>query len=547
MAVVRRRKISKLQNLRRYVRAYQGPGPGQLRPPGSTGPDPIPELPEVRVSSDLEANLAVLQQVMGANTDFVIRRFQLRVAKRAAAIVYLENNVDQLALEESILRPLVFAKASVADDEPEADILGRVRREALAAPEVSERTDLGGLLQAVASGYLGLLVEGAARALVIDLNKFEGRPVGPPETEGSVRGPRDGFIENINANVAMLRQKLRSPHLIFERLTVGRVSVTPVVIGYVRGLAAPALVREVKARVGRIDIDGVLDSGHIEELTKDDPFSIFPLVLSTERPDRAAAGLMEGRVVIIVDGSPFVLVAPVDLLAVVHSPEDYYMGFPMGTMIRLIRYLAVFVAILLPAIYIAITTYHQEMLPTEILVAIISAREGVPFPVLIEALIMEFMFEALREAGVRLPRPFGQAISIVGALIMGSAAVQAGLVSPIMVIIVAITAIASFISPIFSMALAVRFLRFPAMLLGAALGLYGVALMLFFLLIHMAGLRSLGMPFLSPIAPHNLKDMKDTFVRAPWHLMEKRPGQLFKTGRRRLAPGLKPEPPPERY
>lgn len=546
--MVRRRKVSKLQNLLRYTREYRGPGPGELRPPGTAGPDPIPDLPDNPLSAVLDENLAVVQRVMGANTDFILRRFRLRLAgDLAGAVCYLENIIDKVELERAVLKPLMFAEPLRDVGAPGTDVLDRVWSEVLPAAGVGVRHDLGGLLEALAAGHVGLLVEGAARALIIDVTKFAGRLIELPESEGVVRGPRDGFTEDLNANIALVRQKLRSPHLVMEKITVGRVSATPVAIAYVRGLAAPALVREVRSRVGRIDIDGILDSGYIEELTKDDPLSIFPLVLSTERPDRAAAGLLEGRVVIIVSGSPFVLVGPVDLLAVVHSPEDYYMGFPMGSVIRLIRYLAVIISLMLPAFYIAIVTYHQEMIPTELLLAIISARQGVPFPVLIEALLMESLFEALREAGVRLPRPFGQAISIVGALIMGTAAVQAGLVSPIMVIVVATTAIASFISPIFSLALTMRFLRFPLMILGAALGLYGVALGIFFVLIHIAGLRSFGMPFLSPISPQNLKDMKDTFIRIPWHLMEKRPGQLFKTGRRRLAAGLKPEPPPEKY
>ncbi|MDP3050779.1 MAG: spore germination protein, partial [Eubacteriales bacterium] len=231
----------------------------------------------------------------------------------------------------------------------------------------------------------------------------------------------------------------------------------------------------------------------------------------------------------------------------VSSPEDYYVGFPYGTIIRMVRYLALGTSLFLPAVYIAITTFHQEMLPTELILSIASAREGVPFPSIVELLIMEFLFEALREAGIRLPRPFGQAVSIVGALIIGQAAVQASLVSPLLIIVVAVTGIASFISPIFSMGLAMRFLRFPITLLGATLGLFGVAVGVLAILIHLAGLRSFGVPFMSPVVPANLTDWKDTFVRWGMWTMEKRPSQLFKSGRRRMARGLKPEPPQERF
>jgi len=537
------RDTDQMDNLLRYIDAYRGDTAVQR----SGGSDPLPDIPQVAFSPVLDENVGLIQTLMGDNFDFILRRVRIRAAGgRRAAVFFLEEIVDTVEVSETILEPLAHF-ASFEPGEPGQDVMGGIVESILEAAAVAEQHDLRGLLEAVSTGQVGLLVDGVDRALSVDVRKYVRRQVDIPQTESSVRGPQDGFTEDEYLNLALIRQRIRSPHLVAESLNLGRVTSTVVGVVYIRGLAAPSLVHEVKSRLRRLDVDAVLESGYIEELTKDDPLSPFPLLLSTERPDRVAAGVLEGRVAIMVSNTPFVLVVPTEFTSMVSSPEDYYVGFPYGTIIRMVRYLALGTSLFLPAVYIAITTFHQEMLPTELILSIASAREGVPFPSIVELLIMEFLFEALREAGIRLPRPFGQAVSIVGALIIGQAAVQASLVSPLLIIVVAVTGIASFISPIFSMGLAMRFLRFPITLLGATLGLFGVAVGVLAILIHLAGLRSFGVPFMSPVVPANLTDWKDTFVRWGMWTMEKRPSQLFKSGRRRMARGLKPEPPQERF
>jgi len=282
-------------------------------------------------------------------------------------------------------------------------------------------------------------------------------------------------------------------------------------------------LNEVRNRINKIRIDSILESGYIEELIQDEPYTLFPTIYNTERPDSVSAGLLEGRIAILVDGTPFVLLVPALFIQFFQSPEDYYQRADISSLIRILRYVAFFLALLTPSLFIAITTFHQEMIPPALLISIVAQREGIPFPALIEALIMELTFEILREAGVRMPKAIGTAISIVGALVLGEAAVQAGLVSPAKVIVVSITALASFISPSYNLAMTVRILRFIFMLLAATFGLFGVALGLLTMLLHLCSLRSFGIPYMYPLAPFNLSGQKDTLMRIPIWRMFKRP------------------------
>lgn len=327
-----------------------------------------------------------------------------------------------------------------------------------------------------------------------------------------------------------------------KSIQIGRYSQTEVVIMYIEGLADLMLVQEVQNRLSRIEIDGILESGYIEEFIRDHPFSPFPLMLNTERPDTAAASLLEGNVVILTDGTPFVLIAPTTFYSLLQSPEDYYEGYLIGTLIRWLRYAFLLVALLLPSGYVAILTYHQEMIPTNLLISVARSREQIPFPALVEALIMESTFEALREAGIRLPKNIGSAVSIVGALVIGQAAVSAGIVSAPMVMVVAITGIASFLIPRYNAAITLRILRFPNMFLAGTLGLVGIMLALLTIIIHMCTLRSFGVPYLQPLAPIRNSELKDTIIRAPWWSLKKRPHWTGDYNKFRQSNGQKPSP-----
>ncbi|MEW6230306.1 MAG: spore germination protein, partial [Bacillota bacterium] len=270
-------------------------------------------------------------------------------------------------------------------------------------------------------------------------------------------------------------------------------------------------------------IDGVLESGYLEEYIEDTSFTLFPLMERTERPDRVAASLLEGRLAVFTEGTPFVLILPTQLSTLLQAPDDYYERLPIGSFIRVVRFIAFTMSVILPGFYVAVVSFHQELLPTVLLMRVTAFREGVPFPVVVEVLMMEFLFEVLREAGVRLPRAIGPAVSIVGALILGDAAIRAGLVSPAVVITVALTAIASFSAPVFSLAIAARLLRFIFIVLGGAFGLFGIQFGLLIMLTHLSALRSFGRPYLAPFAPLIARDLKDTLARVWWWRMTTRP------------------------
>lgn len=330
-----------------------------------------------------------------------------------------------------------------------------------------------------------------------------------------------------------LRRRLRTTQLRIEYQTVGRFTQTQIAVAYIKGIANPTVLTELRQRLDAIDIDGVLESGYLEELIQDRSFTPFPTIFNTERPDTIAGHLLEGHYAVLVDGTPFALVLPVTFFKFFLSSEDYYQRYDIITFIRGIRFLSFFVSLLLPSLYVAITTFQQEMLPTTLLISLAAQREGVPLPALLEALLMELTFEVIREAGVRMPRVIGPAISIVGALVLGQAAVQAGLVSGAMVIVVSFTAIANFVIPSISMAASVRLIRFGLMLLAGSFGLFGILAGLVPLLIHLVSLTSFGIPYFLPVAPLSLQNLKDVFVRVPWKAMRTRPQQLGVSNRTR--------------
>ncbi|MGE5599565.1 MAG: spore germination protein, partial [Bacteroidota bacterium] len=353
------------------------------------------------------------------------------------------------------------------------------------------------------------------------------RTIGMPLTENVVRGPQEGFVETLRANTAAIRRHLRAPSLVTELLTVGARNRADVAVMYLHDVANPKLVGEVKRRIEAVGrrVDFVNDSGTLEQLLEDHPRALVPQTLATERPDRCAAFLNEGHVVVLLATSPYALIIPTTFTMFIHTPEDYYLRWPYGTFVRVVRFFAGFVALLLPAFYVAVVNYHREMIPTDLLLAIAATRENVPFPALVEVIIMEGSFELIREAGVRIPSVIGPTIGIVGALILGQAAVAASIVSPILIIIVALTALSSFAVPNYSAAFSLRVLRFVFILLAAVLGFYGLAFGVMALSIHLVSLKSFGVPFMSPIAPYR-RPNRDRIARPAVFAQRYRPWQL---------------------
>jgi len=510
---------------------------------GSGGTEP--RRAEVLISADLSVNRERIGSAFGNSPDLVTRDLRTGARGRISALViHIDGLVDKRLLAEAVVERITGLQLEWTDP---AQAYEDLKTRLLASSGVQEVDALGEFIGGIARGDAGVLVDGVAKGLVCALRGWEQRSVEEPTTESMVRGSKEGFVEALRTNTSLLRRRIMSPQLWIEEVTIGRITRTRVAIAYIAGVVNQDIVQEVRNRLKRIDVDAIHESGNIEELIEDAPLSPFPTVARTERPDRVAGALIDGRVAILTDGTPFVLIVPATFTMFLTSSEDYYERYFAGSAIRLLRIAAFFISLTLPALYVAVTTFHQEMLPTPLVMSIAAQREGTPFPAVVEALLMEFVFETLREAGIRLPRVVGQAVSIIGALVVGDAAIRAGLASPAMVMVVAFTGIASFATPVFSLAVAARLLRFVMTALGGALGFFGVAMGMFALLTHLTCLRSFGVPYLEPLAPLVLSDLKDALVRVPWWAMGRRPEFTGKKAPMRQAPGLKPRPPsPER-
>jgi spore germination protein KA len=499
------------------------------------------DLPVKALQSSLQEQIDYIKEKTGNSIDVVIRKLQLRDGK-SAAVVFVEGIADSKAINDFLIES-IMNKHPVHNSQPIFEIL---LKEVVALGDVKEITDWDNLYLSLMSGESIILVDGAQKALSASTRGGEHRSIQEPSSQVTVRGPRDGFTESIRTNTALIRRRIQNPDLWLENMKIGSVTKTDVSIMYIKGIAKDEIVEEVRNRLKRIEIDSILESGYIEQLIEDTAFTTFPTLYHTERPDMVAGNLLEGRVAIIVNGTPFVLIAPAVFIQFFQSVEDYYGRADIATALRFLRILIFFISIIAPAAYIAVTTFHQEMIPTQLLVAIAAQRETVPFPALVEALIMEVSFEILREAGVRMPRAVGSAISIVGALVIGQAAVQAGIVSPAMVIIVAITAIANFATPAFAVAISARLIRFGFMFAAATFGFYGIILGVIILAVHLCSLRSFGVPYLTPMAPLIPANLGDTIVRLPVWAQKKRPRLFSDNKENRVGDNQKPQPPQSR-
>ncbi|WP_235885468.1 spore germination protein [Paenibacillus cymbidii] len=476
---------------------------------------------------NLEENIACIKETLGNSDDIVIREFRIGPeGLLKASICYVSGLSDTQSINSFIMESLLFdIQQTDADGKIAAgdNLLHILKDSVISAGDIRDVTDFGPLFISLLSGDVILLVDGYAQGVSIRIRGWEGRSVTEPPTETVVRGPRESFTESLNTNTALIRRKIKDPRLWLENRQIGSVTRTDVAVMYIKGIANDKIVEEVRRRLDRIRIDGILESGYIEELIQDDTYTPFPTIYNSERPDVIAAELLEGKIAIVVDGTPFVLVAPALFISFFHSAEDYYQRADISTLIRILRVIGIFIALLGPSLYIAITTFHQEMLPTQLLISLAAQREGVPFPAFIEAVMMEITFEILREAGIRMPRTIGQAVSIVGTLVIGQAAVEAGIVSAAMVIVVSITAISNFVFPAVNMSISIRMLRFPLMGLAASFGIFGIIVGIMALVIHLCSLRSFGVPYMSPFAPIVVDDLKDTIFRLPRWAMFSRP------------------------
>lgn len=364
-------------------------------------------------------------------------------------------------------------------------------------------------------GNVLIFIDGWDKGLWYDSNSLSMRAVEEPVSESVVKGPREGTVEDLHTNIGLLRNRLQTSKFKIKKIRAGGNARTEVVYGYITDAVPQHTLRQFEERISKAADMEILETSYIEELIEDSTYSPFPQHRYTERTDTAAAAVLDGKIIVMVKGTGSILICPGLFTEFFQSSEDYYERTVISTFIRVLRIFAFFIALLLPSIYISLSTFHPELIPTVLLLAVLNTREGIPFPTFVEAVIMLFFFELLREAGIRLPRPVGSAVSIVGALIIGEAAINAGIASPMMVVIVSLTGIASFSIPQYVIAVSLRLLQLPLMIITAMLGIFGTFIGLLWIVIHLTSLRSLGQPYFSPLAPLRAGQLSDTLIRAP--------------------------------
>jgi len=486
------------------------------------------------VSRDLSINRKRIEELyhLPLSKDFVVRDFVIALKPPVEAFaVFMEGMADKNIINNAVLEPLMLW-ANMHDDRKDKNLLDLIKERILPGNQVDIYSDFQPVLEKINYGGTAIFVEGCEAALVVETKGWEHRAVGAPTIEQVVRGPHEAFVETLRVNTALIRKQLQTEDLVTEMTKVGLRSKVDVAVMYLRDVANPELVAEVRRRLTGLKVDHLADSGVLEQLIEDHPFMPAPQVLATERPDRVVSMLAEGRVAVLANGNPFVLVVPVTFFTLLHSPEDIYLRWPYGSVLRLTRLLSFFIALFLPGLYLAMFYHHQEMVPTELILAIAGARERVPFPTIVELILMEFSFELIREAGVRVPGVIGVTIGIIGALILGQAAVSAGIVSPILIIIVAVTGLANFSIPNFSLAFTVRLLRFVFIFLGTAFGFLGISAGFYLFLLMLTGMRSFGVSFLASAGQG-----RSVLLRKPVWEQELRPDFLQPLNKR-SQPGI---------
>lgn len=473
------------------------------------------------ISGNLSQNVLIIRDIFRDTPDLIVRHLIIKQTGQRAALVYLEGLTDKNSITNNVLDPLQLQTGSSTSDLP------------VTVGSVTEITGINDIEHAILHGLSVLIINESTVAYSYDTQGWPQRAIEDPQIESSLKGGHQGFVETASQNIALIRRYIPDRELKMKSIIVGRRGKTSVTIMYLEDVAHPEVLQELYDRIKLLDVDAILNSGELEGFIEDNPFSPFPQFISTERPDAVASQILQGRLAIVVDRSPAVLVGPASFTSFFQSVDDYSTRWLVASFNRLMRFMAFLLAICLPSLYIAAISFNYEVIPVKLILSIGESRERVPFPPFVEALLMEITLEMLREAGVRLPSPIGQTVGIVGGIVIGQAAVQAGIVSNIMVIVVASTAIASFIIPNYDMASAIRLLRFPMMLMAWMFGIVGIVIGLMTLIGHLIALESLGTPYGSPFAPVRFSDLKDTIFRFPIWKMTKRPVSARATQMRR--------------
>ncbi|MED1017555.1 spore germination protein [Bacillus atrophaeus] len=461
------------------------------------------------LKGDFDSAVQTLKEELILCEDLRIRMIDMKDTK--TVFFYLQNVIDEKKLNEFIID---FYQQ---DESPELY---------MKAISSSEKNELCDIIDAILSGSVVYFSELSKQAKLFTAGQNPLRSITEPESESIVRGAHDGFVESLDTNIQQIRYHVQDHNLAIHYVNIGEKARSRVALMYIEDIADPEIVKEMKRRLSYLKIDSLLTPGIIEEAIEDNSFSLFPQVINTERPDKVKANIMEGCVILMMDGSPSAIIAPITFFSFFQSPDDYSTRWVSASVMRILRFLAFSIAITLPAFYISLIAFHFEVIPNDLIVTMKNSIVNIPFPPLVEAMIMEITIELIREAGVRLPKPISQTIGIVGGLVIGDAVVQAGLISNMMIIVVAVTAVSSFVLPSYEMSTTIRTIRFPLMFLAASFGFIGIGFGFGLILMNLCKLESLGIPYLSPLSPFHFSDLKDAFIRLPSWLYKKRPVYL---------------------
>ncbi len=472
-----------------------------------------PNLQLIRsdITRSLDENMETVRKIMNIppNKDVILR--EISSCGFRTCLVYLEGMAARAVVDQFIIQPCQMAEKTEVCPEERA---GHLIRQVIAIDDAKTVTGFQDVIQQVLMGKSVLMIDGCPEAVAMETRGYEKRSVDKTSSESVVYGPKEGFVESLRTNITLIRRIVQTEDLVSDIFTVGTKTPTLVSVMYIRGVVSERVLERVRRRVRSLNIPQCPGTGYLQQLIEDHPFSLLPQILETERPDRAASCLNDGQVIIVVDGSPYVLAAPISFWHLIHASDDSFMRWQYGTFVRLIRMLGIALSLLVPGVYVALTLFHQHMIPMELLTSIIETRAKVPFPVVVEVMIMETAFFLLNEASTRVPSLIGPSVGLVGALILGQAAVAASIISPILIIVIALTGLGNYTVPNYGVGLGIQIARLAIVFAGAVMGLYGIMLALGLMITYLCSMTSFGEPYMAPVAPYRPHN-GDIAVRAP--------------------------------
>lgn len=470
-----------------------------------------------QIFEDVPENLNYVKSVLGDSFDLVAREISIinEHQEIKLGILVMEGLTDSKYVNEAILENLSKRFALLDIKIKKAEMIDYFEKTLIPMSNVSAKDRFGDLLNDLLNGDTIITIQGIPKYIAVSSKGFKERAIESPTINVSVKGSRESFTENLATNISMIRRRMKNPNLWFKKIIIGKKTNCNIAIVYINGITDPGLIETIEARLKREEIESLVDSSYLKYYLKEENHSIFPLIFDTERPDTVIASLYEGRFGIVVDGSPFVLIAPVTFSHFLSSPEDYYNKSFVGSMLRIIRFIALLFALFLPGFYMCVVKFNSELLPINLMYSLAGQRANVPLPAEFEVIITLFAFDLLTEAGTRMPRIVGTALSFVGAIVIGQAAVEADLISSMMLIVVAVNGIGTLLIPDYDMSLTVKFVRYIILIFSILLGLFGFFISSTFLLIHLISLRSFGRPYMYPLAPMSGKGLMDSIIIAP--------------------------------